>query len=341
MRGLYAAAYLSRLARHYADTRELDSLDIGDAFDLITGTSTGGILACALANNLQPKRLVDFYRTWGPQVFPKRVPTNWRNLHRLCGHRKRLRSGAAALKNALTELFSDVTILDIWQHRKIALAIPAVNMSHHQACVFKTPHLHNTKHRDDNCTLVDVCLATTAAPIFRSMASLRIEESNHATIFVDGGLWANTPVLVGLIDALDMTTGHDSIEIFCLGTSPPPAGSEIHERDCHRTALGWKFGAEVLRVTLDCQQSVSATMAQKLSAHVSQTCRIIHFPRVSVPAQTAAHFDLDATDSDAVDAMMAQAVQDVNETLRVTGQQSNRSGQQIDALFRKMRPHRP
>ena len=49
MRGLYTAAYLSSLVQRYAKTRGEVSLDIGKGFDLITGTSTGAIIACALA----------------------------------------------------------------------------------------------------------------------------------------------------------------------------------------------------------------------------------------------------------------------------------------------------
>ena len=52
MRGLYSAAYLSLLARRYAEKRKLRDLDIGKGFDLIVGTSTGGILACALAADI-------------------------------------------------------------------------------------------------------------------------------------------------------------------------------------------------------------------------------------------------------------------------------------------------
>ena len=49
MRGLYTAAYLSSLVQRYSVTRGEAGLDIGKGFDLITGTSTGAIIACGLA----------------------------------------------------------------------------------------------------------------------------------------------------------------------------------------------------------------------------------------------------------------------------------------------------
>ena len=49
MRGLYSATYLSSLVKRYTKTRNLEGIDIGRGFDLITGTSTGAIIACVLA----------------------------------------------------------------------------------------------------------------------------------------------------------------------------------------------------------------------------------------------------------------------------------------------------
>ena len=74
-------------------------------------------------------------------------------------------------------------------------------MSQHRSWVFKTPHLATTtNHRDDRTRLVDVCMATTAAPVYRSIAIVDHADGGveGCRAFVDGGLWANNPVLVGL-----------------------------------------------------------------------------------------------------------------------------------------------
>jgi patatin-like phospholipase/acyl hydrolase len=39
-------------------------------FDLITGTSTGGIIALALGAGLTPREIIEFYSTHGPAIFP-------------------------------------------------------------------------------------------------------------------------------------------------------------------------------------------------------------------------------------------------------------------------------
>ena len=244
MRGLYTAAYLSTLAQRYAVSRGEAALDIGKGFDLIVGTSTGAIIACALAAGVSLDRVSALYRERGPEIFPLKLPDKvgvnlaWQ----VCTRPRYLKAGAAALEDALHAEFGDITLGNIWRDQHIALAVPAVEMSRHHSWVFKTPHLANTKRRDNGYRLVDVCLASTAAPIYRSMARIENPDTGGHHVFVDGGLWANNPVLVGLIDALEMTKPGDRIEIFCLGTCPQPEGELVGPDGLDRGLSEWQFG---------------------------------------------------------------------------------------------------
>ncbi|MBU6410221.1 MAG: patatin-like phospholipase family protein, partial [Verrucomicrobia bacterium] len=74
MRGLYTATVLDVLAKHFAARRGVGALDIGKGFDLIVGTSTGGILATALAYGHPLKRVMDLYRIEGPKIFTDPMP---------------------------------------------------------------------------------------------------------------------------------------------------------------------------------------------------------------------------------------------------------------------------
>ena len=71
MRGLYTASVLSTLAQRFSPSNQLD---IGKGFNLIAGTSTGGILACALAAGVPIERVIDLYRNEGPAIFRDPVP---------------------------------------------------------------------------------------------------------------------------------------------------------------------------------------------------------------------------------------------------------------------------
>ena len=194
MRGTYTATYLAKVAATFAQRRGVDELDIGAGFDLIAGTSTGGIIAAALAAAVPLSEVVSLYTEHGPAIFPRPLPTGALAAAFDIPLRPRaLAAGAASLRAALLRTLGTKTLAQVYAERGIALAIPAVEMSQHRGWVFKTPHLPDTSHRDDHYTLVDVCLATTAAPVYRSLAVVDHPDTNSHSfnVFVDGGLWAN------------------------------------------------------------------------------------------------------------------------------------------------------
>jgi len=207
MRGIYTAQYLSSLAEGFSKKRSCGTLDLGAGFDLIVGTSTGAILACALVANVPLSRVVEFYTKRGASIFERRVPTSlgFSLMADMIARSEALRRGEAALRSALAECFGNETISGVYDRRKIALGITAIDMSTHRSWVFKTPHMPGTNHRDDQFKLVEVCLASSAAPIYRSLALLPAHDGSPGShVFADGGLWANNPVLVGMIDALEL-----------------------------------------------------------------------------------------------------------------------------------------
>jgi len=318
MRGTYTATYLDVVAATFAKRRGVAALDIGVAFDLIVGTSTGGIIACALAAGIPLGEIVALYAEHGASIFPRPLPSGVTGV--LADHYKRaqaLAAGTESLRMALTAKLGTKTLGEIYGERGIALAIPAVEMSQHRGWVFKTPHLKDTTmHRDDNYTLVEVCLATSAAPIYRSLAAVDHPDAGATgfNVFADGGLWANNPVLVGLIDALDLTKPGQEIHIFSLGTCPMPAGEQIAKSAVNRGFYEWKFGGEAAGLTIDAQQFAFDHMAQKLARHVDRKCTVIRFPSEKVPAALIPYLGLDDTRPEAIEALINQARSDAQMT---------------------------
>lgn len=340
MRGLYTARYLAALADRYARTRKVGSLDIGRGFDLIVGTSTGAIIGCALAAGVDLNKVADLYREQGPSIFPAKLPSRpgWALARQVFRRRAYLAAGAKAMESALRSTFGTTTVADLWKKRKIALAIPAVEMSRYHSWVFKTPHLPNNRHRDDDYTLADICVAATAAPVYRSMARLPDPSGHGHHVFVDGGLWANSPVLVGLLEALALAQANQAIEIFSLGTCPRPEGDHVKVADVNRGFLGWRFGGDVVTVSLGAQEYAFGHMARLLSKHVNRECQIVRFPQGTVPANVMQYLDLDETRAEALDAMESQAMKDVDETLSRTGDESAADGRFLHSLLMEIPP---
>jgi len=315
MRGTYSATYLDQAGAAFAKRRGIAALDIGAAFDLIVGTSTGGIIACALAAGVALAEIVALYAQRGSAIFSRHlprslvgvIPDHWHRPHALA-------SGAAILREALTEKFGAKTLGEIYSERGIALAVPAVELSQHRSWVFKTPHQKGSNHRDDNYSLVDVCLATSAAPIYRSLAAINHPDngSRGFNMFVDGGLWANNPVLVGLIEALNLSEPGQEIHIFCLGTCPMPAGEQIAKDAVDRGILDWIFGGEAAGLAIDAQEFAFDHMAKMLARHVDRKCTVMRFPSDKVPAALIPYLGLDETRPEATIALINQARSDAD-----------------------------
>jgi hypothetical protein len=346
MRGIYTAAYIEGLVQRFAAQRNVPGLDFGKAFKLIVGTSTGAIVACGLAAGVQPAKLCQIYRNCGPKIFPIRLPQeltiNWVKVpnefrKQILDRPKYLAQGAEALKEALTEQFGERTLGQIYREREIALAVPAVEMSNHAAWVFKTPHLEGrTTHRDSHYSLVDVCMATSAAPIFRSLAAIKNPDTPGSRVFCDGGLWANSPVLVGLIEALKIAEEDEVIEIYCLSTCPRPSGEQVREEEVNRGLAGWKFGGAAVALSLDAQEFVTHHMARMLIPHLKHEVRIIRFPADKVPASIMDYLDLDETRPEAMDALISQANTDVNLTTSRCSDANDSEGQLMCQLMLDM-----
>jgi hypothetical protein len=334
MRGVYSAAYLQGLLGHYEEQRKASQLDFGAAFDLIAGTSTGAILACALAAAVPLTEVISLYRKAGPDIFPEKVPDSLPKLFaQYWKRRKMVAEGAKALESALRAKLGDETLGALWARRGIALAVPAVQMGDHLSWVFKTPHLP-TLQRDIDYSLVDVCLATSAAPIFRSLAWIKRPRDESGLVFADGGLWANNPVLVGLVEALALTEPGDAIKLFCLGTCPPPSGDMIPKNQTNWGYREWRFGADVPGVAISAQQYAYDNMARMLLGYVSRPgSSVVRFPHGPVPGSMLQHLALDETSDLAMDALVQRAAADVSRALSETRNQQSVEGKLINDLF--------
>jgi patatin-like phospholipase/acyl hydrolase len=189
-RGLYTAKVL-------ADIEDEINAPIGTRFDLIAGTSVGGILALAIAMEIPAQRIVDLFVNHGSEIFERQ----WLGFKRrwpfiggrlsILGLYRSLYS-SAPLKRLLSckDLFGD-HLLGECHHPVI---IPAINYSSGKPVIFKTPH-HPDFKRDHKLKLVDVALATSAAPAYFPRHWLNNNQ------YVDGGLYANAPGLLGLHEA--------------------------------------------------------------------------------------------------------------------------------------------
>lgn len=275
MRGLYSATVLRTLVSRYDKAYHTSEADIGGAFDLICGTSTGSILACGLAAGVSISTLSELYVEHGSTIFPAPIPDS--KLQKRFGpikfkalvpwsvkHRSNPSGSAVQLKAVLDKMFHDETLGLLYKRRNIGLCLPTVNAGTQQAVVLKTPH-DPDKHRDDSFLLADVCMASSAAPIFLPIHKMKNPNNSTGEInYVDGGLWANNPVLIGLIEALHVTGGNRPIQIVSVGTCNAPTGDPSAISDPNWGLMQWKAGVGIVEMSMSAQSTGQAFAARLL-----------------------------------------------------------------------------
>ena len=336
MRGIYTAAFLARLTDQFSRIRGESALDLGRGFDLITGTSTGAIVGCALAIGRPMAEIIRLYREHGSKIFPHRIAGKVSAVCRATQGSRYVRAGDKALREVLEEVLGDRTMLDVYCRRGISLSIPAILMSEHRAWVFKkTPR---SGMRDDHYPLVDVCMASSAAPIYRSLAAVNDPNAPDGPrqVFADGGLWANNPIMVGLVDALMIAEPDQPIEIFSLGTCPRPDGDHLDADSAHRSMLDWTLGADVAPLSISAQEFAFDHMARLLANAISNCgrhVRRVRFPNRPVPASMMPYLALDDTRQETMDRLMAQAHTDADLTKSVCDDSNSGDGQMIRQLM--------
>jgi len=332
MRGLYSCAYLQGLVDIGRKRFNADTDNVGNWFDLIVGTSTGAILGAGLAAGIPLDGICSLYIEHGPKIFPAKLPNKKSKL--LFHPRSKLnQQGDGALRSALANTFKNTTLGQLYAERGVGLVIPAVNCMTHKAYVFKTPHDPESSHRDDEVTLVDACLASSAAPIYRSIAVINKPDAiSNSNMFVDGGLWANNPVMVALIEALRNTDPSQTIEIFCLGTTPAPCGSVLDPDKPHWGLLEWQFGGRAIEYALDSQTEVHDQMANMLLKHLNRKVSITRFPQPVPSAGQASLLALDDASQKSMNLLMQLASQAIDKTNQVISS-GGVDGGRISALF--------
>lgn len=197
LKGLFGAALLAGLEKDFGTS-------MAEHFDLIVGTSTGGLVALGMGAGLPLSDMVGFYEQLGPKVF-KGGPV--RNLTKLV----RPMHPGQPLRDALEQIFEQRTL---GQSEK-RLVIPSYSLDDNEVYLFKTPH-HSRLTRDGRERMVDVALATSAAPTYLPAARLRNQR------LIDGGVWANNPTFVGVAEAISMLGARlDQVRVLSIGTTDP------------------------------------------------------------------------------------------------------------------------
>jgi patatin-like phospholipase/acyl hydrolase len=210
IKGIFPAAIMAGLEQRYTNRHSISAY-----FDLITGTSTGGIIALGLGAGYTAADLLDLYTRRGCEVFPP-LPDNafgrlrgwfrdiWQYTHYVYNRE--------ALRRLLVDQLGERLLGDFMTR----LCIPSFDGKNSEVYVFKTPH-HTDYKYDRFQRMVDVGLATSAAPSYFQP----VKQDGYT--LVDGGVWANNPTMLAVIDALiTFDIERHQVDVLSIGCGNDP-----------------------------------------------------------------------------------------------------------------------
>jgi patatin-like phospholipase/acyl hydrolase len=243
IKGVFPAAFLAAIEDDIGSP-------VADYFDLIVGTSTGGVIALGLGLGFSSAEILHFYEHYGPTIFRSQP---------LLGPLRSViapRYSPAPLERALREQFGERRLGE----SKKRLVIPSLDLEAGEVYIYKTAH-HPRFQRDYKASVVDVALATAAAPTYFPAHRL-----GSGTPLIDGGVWANNPTGLAVVEAIGtLGWAAESLRVLSLGCTTTPVGSK-------RGALSFGLGGWGLRIVdffLAAQSSASLGTAYVLVGHAN------------------------------------------------------------------------
>ncbi len=257
IRGAFSASAL-------ASVEDQCGSSLVDYFDLIAGTSTGGIIALAIAAGIPAKDILGFYLDAGPLIFPPAAgPQHW---GRLIASVARPKHAIGPLRAALEGVFASRVMGEL----RTRVVIPTFSATAGRIRLMKTPH-HPRLSRDHSRKLVEVALATSAAPYY-----LPSFTSTDGERFIDGGVWANDPIAVAVVEAVGyLEVPPESVRVLSIGTTTEPYHVEpgTLKRGFLGLALGLMNGQSLGLLTAG-QASAAQAQARVLLKHADVIQRI-------------------------------------------------------------------
>lgn len=194
IRGIVAAVVLAELEQRVGRP-------IADCFDLIAGTSTGGIIALALTRPAPDGRpsysaqdLVGFYSELGPWIFERSPSWAARTIGSLAGPKYDSDRLAEALEDQFGDTLISAALRDV--------LITSYDIERREPFFFKSHFARVRQERDFR--MRDAALATAAGPTYFAPVRVLTDDTIGYRALVDGGVYANNPAMCAWVEALSL-----------------------------------------------------------------------------------------------------------------------------------------
>lgn len=207
IRGVISATILAELER------QLDQ-PLNQYFNLIAGTSTGALLAAAIAMGKPSQDIIELYKQNGSKIFPYQSRWSPQRVGLV------LQYGFSAPKfsdkgliEALKGTFGNTKLSDVTSSR---LLITSYDTIGREPIIFKSWRKDDEYAGYSQLPLWEVCVCSASAPTF--FPAHRLETNGKTYSAIDGGVVANNPSSCALAEALRLEYPVQKITLLSIGT---------------------------------------------------------------------------------------------------------------------------
>jgi patatin-like phospholipase/acyl hydrolase len=278
-KGLYSMAVLNEFEKKYCIP---NNKLLSDYFHMICGTSVGSLIAVAISLKIPMSIIMESFENNASAVFPlgqnrfcllQPFVKLYYSVRQLLGDKYDVNP----LKKVLKNFTGEKTMSDAHN----LLCIPSYCVNKSQNCVFKNTKIEfeNFDQSDVDVKLIDIILASSAAPTY--FPPHKIEENYYA----DGGIWANNPSMVGVIESLKYFVGenkqYDSYALLSIGNL---SGEQPNSVKNPSSFFNFTKLSDLFSMTISANSDSSEFFVKKLDhSNIGKDVRIEHDGNDEVP----------------------------------------------------------
>ena len=253
---------------------------------LFAGTSIGGIQALAYAAGILPTKLIDLFSTYGHEIFPKSLKQDILGGNGFYGVKYSNKGLQENVKNLFEIIGPDSKLKDL--PKKVL--IPSFETDNnigkddtkYRNRTWKPVFFHNFKGNDsdEDELIVDVALATSAAPVYYS-------QYKH---YIDGGVCCNNPSFAAVSQILDKRNIFkgkrpklEDIRLLSIGTGQ--VNQYLKGQDHKWGALQW--GKPLLNILFEANSDIAHYYCKQILRDNYERLQPIFSPNMNIPLDGA------------------------------------------------------
>jgi uncharacterized protein len=270
IRGALTLGFVKKIEHIIRKKHNDPSMVLADYFDFIGGTSTGAIIAAALATGKTADYIANLYQTIGGDIFGKRNISGY-----LGAIGKLLKSTykKSNLENALKKEFGDIELCGPEILTGLCIVLKRAD-TYGTWPLVNHPETRFNKNGDNSKLLLrQLVRASAAAPTFFPVEQIKIDAKGQEGIFVDGGVsMLNNPSLMMFLMATTFNNfkfnwqkGDDKILLVSLGTGYRKRKLDLDKID----DLGYYWAGEVPEMLMYDANKYNQMILQSMSDTVT------------------------------------------------------------------------